>query len=67
MKKLYKQGMPNSKEFADFDYLQAAAAQDCTGLMPTAPASKIERENYEELYPVLPRIPVKNDIDYVED
>ncbi len=62
-----KSKMPNSKEFAAYDYLQSASTQDCTGLIPMAPANEAERENYEELYPVLPRVPVKNDINYVED
>ena len=62
-----KNKMPGSKEFGNYDYLQSAAAQDCTGLIPTAPKNEAERENYEELYPVLPRVTVKNDIDYVED
>lgn len=62
-----KNNMPGSKEFADYDYLQSASTQDCTGLIPMSPANEEELENYEELYPVLPRMPVKNDIDYVED
>lgn len=55
-----KNEMPGSKEFADYDYMTSAAAQDCTGLIPMAPANDVERENYEELYPVLPM--VANDI-----
>ncbi len=62
-----KNEMPGSKEFAEYDYLQSASAQDCTGLIPMAPANESEMENYEALYPVLPRVPVRNDIEYVEE
>lgn len=67
-----KNEMPGSKEFAhyndEYDYLQSAAsAQDCTGLMPTPATNKAEEESYEELYPILPKIPIENDIEYVED
>ena len=51
-----KDKMPNPKEFAAYDYLQSAASQDCTGLIPMAPANGEEIENYEELYPVLPLV-----------
>ena len=34
-----------------YDYLSnAASAQDCTGLIPSAPLSKSELESYEEIY-----------------
>lgn len=59
-----KNEMPGTKEF---DYLQSASTQDCTGLIPIAPATEAERINNEELYPILPQIAVRNDIDYVED
>ncbi len=70
-----KDSMSRSKEFKDYDsfqtkdydYLQTAAVQDCTGLIPVAPQNETERDNYEELYPVLPRVTLKNDINYVED
>ena len=66
-----KNDMPGSKEFAyhdtDYDYLQSASAQDCTGLIPMAPENDFERESYESIYPLLPRVPVRNDIDYVEE
>jgi len=51
-----KEEMPNSKEFAAYDYLQSAATQDCTGLIPMAPANEEERDSYEDLYPVLPLV-----------
>ncbi len=41
----------------DDDYLFAASAQDCTGLIPTVTHNEEEMENYEELYPYLPRVP----------
>lgn len=34
-----------------YDYLSgAASAQDCTGLIPSLPESKEERESYQDLY-----------------
>lgn len=47
--------------FEDYDYLQSAATQDCTGLMPTPATNKAEEESYEELYPFLPKIPTRED------
>ena len=50
--------MTNKKKKGDtlpeYDYLKAASAQDCTGLIPALPAEECEIENYEELYPFLP-------------
>lgn len=43
----------------EYDYLKAASAQDCTGLIPAAPADKDQLENYEQLYPFLPEVPEK--------
>ncbi|MBQ8857450.1 MAG: hypothetical protein IJ024_04805 [Lachnospiraceae bacterium] len=45
----------------EYDYLKPSSAQDCTGLIPAAPANDEEIENYEELYPFLPKVPVQND------
>ena len=57
----------NPKNFADYDYLQSAASMDCTGLMPTPATNKAEEESYEELYPFLPKIPIrKEDDEWVE-
>ena len=56
-----KDSKPNSKNFADYDYLQSAATMDCTGLMPTPATNKAEQESYEELYPFLPKIPTRED------
>lgn len=38
---------------ADDNYLKAASAQDCTGLIPAGITYEEELENYEELYPFL--------------
>ena len=35
--------------------IQACSAMDCTGLIPTPAQTEEERENYEELYPYLPK------------
>ena len=37
------------------DYLFAASNQDCTGLIPSGIHGSDEIENYEEIYPYLPR------------
>lgn len=39
----------------DQDYLKTSSAQDCTGLIPGGIQSEEELENYEELYPFLPK------------
>ena len=44
---------------ADYDYLKASSAQDCTGLIPSGIVYEEELENYEDLYPFLPNM-VKN-------
>lgn len=46
----------NSKNPMEYDYLKPASLQDCTGLIPAAPANDGEIENYEELYPFLPSV-----------
>lgn len=47
--------MKNQKIIDEFDYLSnAASSQDCTGLIPSSPASTEEVEAYEELYHFLP-------------
>lgn len=45
------------KKEEDYRYLKPCSAQDCTGLIPKGPENDAEIENYEELYPFLPRIP----------
>lgn len=45
----------NQRLIDAYDYLtNAASCQDCTGLIPSAPASSSELEAYEELYHYLP-------------
>ncbi len=45
----------NQEIIDEFDYLSnAASSQDCTGLIPSEPASTEEVEAYEELYRFLP-------------
>lgn len=50
-----KRKHPDSEN--NYRYLRPCSAQDCTGLIPAGPADDGELENYEELYPYLPRIP----------
>lgn len=40
-----------------FRYTRPCSTQDCTGLIPSGPATEDELEDYEELYPFLPEIP----------
>lgn len=49
--------MKDTKNQDDYDYMKACSAQDCTGLIPSAPVDETELENYEELYPFLPKVP----------
>ncbi|MCD7737371.1 MAG: hypothetical protein LUI07_10510 [Lachnospiraceae bacterium] len=43
---------PESSEWSDSLYSgNICLANDCTGLMPTPPASEAEMEAYEEMYP----------------
>ena len=45
----------------EYDYIKAASFQDCTGLIPAAPADAAEIENYEELYPFLPKVLMRDE------
>lgn len=47
-----KKESPSFKD-EDFD-IQACAAMDCTGLIPSLPLSDAELESYNELYGYLP-------------
>ena len=39
-----------------YDYLgNSASVTDCTGLIPSAPLSKAERDSYEEIYHYQPK------------
>lgn len=43
------------EEKEEYDYLaNSASAQDCTGLIPAAPASKAELQSYEDVYRYMP-------------
>lgn len=54
-KKKNQKKKSNQEIIDSYDYLSnAASAQDCTGLIPSAPESKEELEAYEELYHFLP-------------
>lgn len=45
----------NKKTIDDFDYLSnAASAGDCTGLIPSLPASEAELESYNDVYQYRP-------------
>lgn len=55
----------NQKNFTDpmeYDYLKAASFQDCTGLIPRAIKDESEVENYEEVYPFLPKVVRPDDL-----
>lgn len=47
--------LSSNSDSDDCDYLNTSSATDCTGLIPAAPAEEEELENYEELYPFLPK------------
>lgn len=46
----------------EYDYLKASSVQDCTGLIPRAIEDESEVENYEEIYPFLPRVVRPDDL-----
>lgn len=51
----------NRRIIDDYDYLgKSCSVQDCTGLIPSAPASRDELEAYEDIYPYLPPKPQNN-------
>lgn len=52
----------NQRIIDSYDYLSnAASAQDCTGLIPSAPRAEEELESYEDLYKFQPpKIPHKH-------
>lgn len=55
--------MTNEEIIDSYDYLtNAASATDCTGLIPSEPMSKAERDSYEEVYMYTPpEVPIRND------
>lgn len=51
----------NTSDPMEYEYLKSASFQDCTGLIPAAPVNDAEIENYEELYPFLPKVLMRDD------
>lgn len=50
----------NQELIDSYDYLaNAASTQDCTGLIPSAPASEAELDSYEQVYHFEPPVPEK--------
>lgn len=50
-----KEKKDNQEIIDSYDYLaNAASSWDCTGLIPSAPRSHAELENYEEIYHYTP-------------
>ena len=43
----------------EYRYLTPCSAQEMTGLIPAGPVGEEEMEDYEELYPFLPKVPTK--------
>lgn len=41
--------------------VQACSTTDCTGLIPSAPATEEELENYAQLYPYLAKVTVSDE------
>ena len=53
-----KNAKTNRQIIDEYDYLgKSCSFQDCTGLIPAGTVDENEMENYEELYPFLPKIP----------
>ncbi len=46
----------------EYDYLKAASSMDCTGLIPRGIEDESEIENYEEIYPYLPKVVRSDDL-----
>ena len=47
----------NPAAVEDYDYMgNSASITDCTGLIPSAPMSKAERDSYQELYHYQPKV-----------
>ncbi len=50
-----KKKLTNQEIIDSYDYLaNAASTTDCTGLIPSEPMSKAERDSYEEVYKYTP-------------
>lgn len=51
-----KRKKDNPEIIDGYDYLgNSCSVMDCTGLIPSAPASQAERESYEEVYHYQPK------------
>ncbi len=46
----------------EYDYLQSSSIQDCTGLIPRGIMDESEIENYQEVYPFLPKVVRPDDL-----
>lgn len=53
----------NAKDSMEYNYLKPASVQDCTGLIPSAPANDEEIENYKDLFPFLPSVFMPDEFD----
>ncbi|MFG6330699.1 MAG: hypothetical protein K1W28_02525 [Lachnospiraceae bacterium] len=51
----------------EYGRLPLCSAQDMTGLIPAGPVGEEEMEDYEELYPFLPKVPEKDTAKAVKD
>ena len=51
----------------EYDYLQASSIQDCTGLIPRGIMDESEVENYQEIYPFLPKVVRPDDLSAESD
>lgn len=50
-----KKKLTNQEIIDSYDYLaNAASTTDCTGLIPSEPMSKAERDSYEDVYKYTP-------------
>ena len=51
----------NPPRFSDISDLDTCSATDCTGLIPSLPQSEAEREAYDDIHHMLPKIPSATD------
>ena len=57
-----KENKRNQDILDSYDYLlTSASATDCTGLIPSLPQSKAERDSYEDIYHYQPPISAKSE------
>ena len=62
-----KESAKASAASEEYNYLNPCSAQDMTGLIPAGTVGDEELENYEKLYPFLPKVPEKNPVKAVKD